>query len=158
MVIGSSPAPGRVCKTASKTATSSPAPSSATEAKASIEWAPGVGPFTSMSVTTWTGLIIPKSIEGIAGAGQRLAGHRAVAAVALGVEVVLPVAGDALAQEALRVGLAGLAPARGDGEGVALHHCGDGGLGGVAIQPLEQAGHLAGGILQQAFEIGRAHV
>jgi hypothetical protein len=51
-VIASSPASGRVSSTASKLSISWPAASTATEAKASMECAPGVGPFTSMSVTT----------------------------------------------------------------------------------------------------------
>src|SRR3546814_13432996 len=70
------------------------------------------------------------------------------------VEVILPVAGDALAQKALRVGLARLPAAGGDGEGVAADDGGHGGLGGIAAEPPEEALHLARRVVQQ--EIGRA--
>src|SRR3546814_2201424 len=67
------------------------------------------------------------------------------------VEVILPVAGDALAQKALRVGLARLPAAGGDGEGVAADDGGHGGLGGIAAEPPGEALHLARRVVQQAL-------
>src|SRR3546814_15225147 len=74
------------------------------------------------------------------------------------VEVILPVAGDALAQKALRVGLARLPAAGGDGEGVAADDGGHGGLGGIAAEPPEEALHLARRLVQQALVAPRIGV